>query len=145
MVVFKNWSMKARFLLVIVVLVLSGTNLFAQKAQDLLGDWTIVNVELAPQANPQDRHFINIMTATFLKSQFHFKSSSAFSFDSPDEDLATTNAFWHFDEATRLVTVSEAGERKKAGKLMAFTVVSVNGKYFFVMDEIPLILTVKKK
>jgi hypothetical protein len=118
---------------------------YAQESQDLIGDWKIIKVELSPNTQEEEKQMLSMITQIFLKSTFHFNANNSFSFDSPDKDLATKNGIWHFDARKKYITIVERVSKGIPGQLMGINVEVSNGKYLFLMEETPLILTVTKK
>jgi hypothetical protein len=118
---------------------------YAQQGVDLIGDWKITKVEMGPDAAQEERQMLEMLTQIFLKSTFHFKNNSLFSFDSPDKDLAIQDAVWRFDTAKKYIKISERVSKGKPGQLMGIIVIVKEGKYFFQMEETPVILAVMKK
>jgi len=113
--------------------------------QDMLGDWKITKVEIAPNASQKEKGMLGKVAQIFSKSTFHFKNDSKFSLDSPDKDFAIRDAIWKFDSTKNYIKIIERVSKGKAGLLMGITVKVVEEQYSFIMEETPIILTVKKK
>lgn len=118
---------------------------YSQQNEDLIGDWKITKVELAPNAGQEEREMLGMLNQIFSKSTFHFKNNSLFSFDSPDKDLAIRDAIWKFDITKKYIKITERVSKGKPGQLMGITVIFKEGQYSFFMEETPVILTVIKK
>ncbi len=118
---------------------------YSQKREDLVGNWKIVKVELAPDAPPEMKQGLDILSQIMLNSTFQFKENNSFSMDSPDADLATKDGIWQYDSVKKSIRVKERPVNGKQGVLMDITVQVKNGKYLFFMDETSVILTVAKK
>jgi Domain of unknown function (DUF5004) len=118
---------------------------YSQKREDLVGSWKIVKVELAPDAPPEMKQGLDILSQIMLNSTFQFKENNSFSMDSPDADLATKDGIWQYDSVKKSIRVKERPVNGKQGVLMDITVQVKNGKYLFFMDETSVILTVAKK
>jgi len=118
---------------------------FSQKREDLVGSWKIVKVELAPDAPPEMKQGLDMLSQIMLNSTFQFKENNSFSMDSPDADLATKDGLWQYNAQKKSIKVTERPVNGKQGVLMDITVQVKNGKYLFFMDETSVILTVAKK
>lgn len=117
----------------------------SQKTGDFVGNWKVVKVELSPTADEEEKQSIGMIRQIFLKSTFHFKADSSFSFDAPDKDLVVKDGIWQFDSNKKYIKVTERPSVKAPGQLMGITVAAKKDNYLFAMDETPLILTVSKK
>ncbi len=124
---------------------LFGKFSYSQQQEDLIGDWNIIKVELAPNSKQLDKQLLEMAAPIFLKSTFHFKDNKIFSFDSPNKELAIKDAIWEFDNKKKYVNVFERVAKGIPGKLMGIIVKIQDGKYSFFVEESPLILTVEKK
>jgi hypothetical protein len=129
----------------LILFTLFGKFSYSQQNDDLIGDWKITKVELAPNAGQEENEMIGMLTQIFLKSTFHFKNNSLFSFDSPDKDLAIKDAIWKFDITKKYIKITERVSKGKSGQLMGITLIVKEGQYSFLMEETPVILTVIKK
>ena len=118
---------------------------YSQQREDLIGDWNIIKVELVANSKQIDKQLLEMATPIFLKSTFHFKDNKIFSFDSPNNELAIKEAIWEFDNKKNYITVFERVSKGIPGMLMGIIVKAQGGKYFFILEESPLILTVEKK
>lgn len=117
---------------------------FAQTKQDLMGDWKVVDVVLAPNAETAEKQMLEQLKGVFLKSTFHFKANNVFVLKSPDKELAIANANWNFDERKKEIAVTQAKAKGTPGLLMEMAVKVKDGKYYFLMAETPLVLVVEK-
>ncbi|MES2431754.1 MAG: hypothetical protein V4556_12515 [Bacteroidota bacterium] len=117
---------------------------FSQQTGDLIGDWKVTKVEMASTADPKEKQALVLVEPIFLKSIFHFKTDSLFSYDSPDEGFAVESANWHFDEKEKKVSVTRKISTGSPGILMGITVKKEEGNYLFLMEGTPLLLYVKK-
>lgn len=140
-----NSYLRIRSAFFLAVSLLFSNLMYAQKAEDFIGDWKIIKVELSPNAEQEAKQFFSKLNAIFLKSTFHFKPNNSFSFDSPDEDLSIKDAVWQFDIKKQTIKVMERKSKGTPGLLMGIIVKETNGGYLFLMEETPVILTVVKK
>lgn len=118
---------------------------YSQKREDLVGSWKIVKVELAPDAPPEMKQGLEMLSQVMLNSTFQFKENNSFSMDSPIPDLATKDGLWQYNAQKKAIKVTERPVNGKQGVLMDITVQVKNGNYLFFMDETSVILTVAKK
>jgi len=118
---------------------------YSQKREDLVGSWKIVKVELAPDAPPEMKQGLEMLSQIMLNSTFQFKENNSFSMDTPIPDLATKEGLWNYDAQKKFIKVTERPSNGKQGVLMEISVRVKNGKYLFFMDETSVILTVAKK
>lgn len=139
-------SSEIRFLILLFSFNLLLTSFsYSQKAEDFVGNWKVVKVDLSPIADEAEKQSIATIRQIFLKSTFHFKADSSFSLEAPDKDLAVRDGVWQFDPNKKYIKVTERPSVKSPGQLMGITVKLEKDSYLFIIDETPLVLTVSKK
>jgi hypothetical protein len=116
----------------------------SQSKQDLIANWKVINVELLPDGEQEEKQMLATVKSIFLKSTFHFKENNLFTLKSPDKELSTNDAIWKFDDNKKIVVVTERVSKGNPGVLMEIVVKAKDGKYVFLMTETPLILFVEK-
>jgi hypothetical protein len=116
----------------------------SQSKQDLIGNWKVINVELLPDGEQEEKQMLATVKSIFLKSTFHFKENNLFTLKSPDKELSTNDAIWKFDDNKKIVVVTERVSKGNPGVLMEIVVKAKDGKYVFLTTETPLILFVEK-
>jgi hypothetical protein len=122
----------------------SSTTLFAQTQNDLIGDWTVINLGLSENLAPDMKTKLADMTEKFQKASFHFKSNGEFTFDIPEKNLQIKSAKWNFEKTKKRVSISGKDPKGHVGNLMNFDVRIVQSTYYFLIEETPFTLEVKK-
>lgn len=119
-------------------------NLRAQEANDFVGKWKVISVALTPDASQKERQFLTVFRAAFLNAIFEFKANRFFSLDAPDKEVAIPEGVWMYDAKRKYLDVSEKSPPETRSQLMGMTVKKTPAGFEFLVDETPLILTVKR-
>lgn len=101
-----------------------------------------VNVSEMPS---DEKVMMSRMEKAFLDSKFIFQPDKKMVFDFVFEEAAVKNGYWKYDSNLSRVTIQEWEDRQKSGSdIMRLQVVTKGEKIFFIVEETPFILEVRK-
>ena len=123
-----------------------SNELFSQTSSDLIGNWNVINVNFSSgnNSNPDIQKKIAYLKNAFTKSKFHFKDGNVFYFDCPIKELEVKNGKWNYDEFNKKISITGKAPTGDEGNLMAFKIRIEKSKFYFIIDESPLLLEVQK-
>lgn len=131
------------FKIVLILSLATTNNIYAQHAEDIIGNWKVIKAELSDQAKQEEKKMLPRLNAIFSKTTFHFKADSSFLLKSPEKVL-NQPGMWLYNEEEKRIIVWEKNPKGRPGKLMEILVKVIDGQYKFEMIESPVILTVSR-
>jgi hypothetical protein len=117
---------------------------FPQTPDDLLGDWTVTKVILSDNLPPEMKVKLTDMINNFQKAKFHFNADKEFILDIPDKNFQIKSAKWSYDEIQKIVSIKGKDPMGHVGILLKFGIRIEESTYYFLLEETPFMLQVKK-
>lgn len=135
--------------LTLLILCLNHTTFGQALLEDeLIGTWMVIKFESQVNVSemPSDEKvMMSRMEKAFLDSKFIFQPDKKMVFDFVFEEAAVKNGYWKYDSNLSRVTIQEWEDRQKSGSdIMRLQVVTKGEKIFFIVEETPFILEVRK-
>jgi hypothetical protein len=144
-IVFKRYYIKGYKKLAILILgLIFWVPIYAQTQNDLIGDWNVTTVILPDNLNPAMKTKFKDLVIHFENASFHFKSNKDFILDIPDKNFQINSAKWDYDEIQKIVTIKGKDSMGHFGILMKFGIRIEESGVYFLLEETPFTLQVKK-
>jgi hypothetical protein len=116
---------------------------FSQNKTDLTGNWKVNKVSIPENLKHYKGGDVPRVENMFLQGKFHFNADGTCKFDTPEKEMQFKNTTWTFNEKDKSILIKGevAGEK---GALMKMFVSIKDNKWYFTMDDMPVLLEVQK-
>ena len=133
--------MKLYLLLIGCLISIAG---FSQNKTEVTGNWKVKQVMIPEEFKHYKGGEPQKIEKTFLQSQFHFNADGTCKFDTPEKEMQFKNTTWTFKEKDKSIIINGEDINRQKGALMKLFVSIKDNKWYFAMDEAPVILEVQK-
>ena len=118
---------------------------FSQTRSDLTGNWKVIQVHTTEELKKELKANIQKVEKIMLQLRFHFNNDGTCTTDSPAEKgMDFKKCTWTYKEKEKSINIDGIAPSGDKGLLMKLFVTIKNNKWYFTMDETPVILEVQK-